>query len=49
MIVCLCAGVDEAALQGLQSLEEAAEKTGAGTICGACLECLKEILTKDQK
>lgn len=48
MIVCICAGVDEAELQGLESLEEAAEKTGAGTVCGACAECLKTIIEAAQ-
>jgi bacterioferritin-associated ferredoxin len=49
MIVCLCRGVSEAALQhlidaGATSLRQIGEACGAGTDCGACCPLVQELL-----
>ena len=49
MIVCLCRGVSEAALQhvidaGATSLGAIADACGAGTDCGACCPLVQELL-----
>ena len=49
MIVCLCRGVSEAALQrviqaGASSLGAIGEACGAGTDCGACCPLVSELL-----
>lgn len=49
MIVCLCRGVSEAALQevidaGATTVRHVAEACGAGTDCGACCPMVKELL-----
>ena len=50
MIVCLCRGVSEAALQdiidrGATTVREIAEACGAGRDCGACCPMVKELLS----
>ena len=49
MIVCLCRGVSEAALQrvidaGATSLRQIGDACGAGTDCGACCPLVNELL-----
>jgi len=49
MIVCLCRGVSEAAVQqlidtGVTTLRQIGEACGAGTDCGACCPLVKELL-----
>lgn len=49
MIVCLCRGVSEAAVQqvieaGANSLRQIGEASGAGTDCGACCPLVNELL-----
>lgn len=48
-ILCRCTGVTRGALhravaEGSSSLDELAEKTGASTVCGACMPLLAEIV-----
>lgn len=48
-IVCECFGVTngmikEAVYEGASTLEEVAEKTGAGTGCGACNDNLQRVV-----
>ena len=47
--VCFCMGVTngmikDAVYKGANTLEELQEITGAGTVCGACLEDVKHLL-----
>jgi len=49
MIVCLCAGVPEHAIQtalerGARCVEDLAEACGAGRDCGACLSFLEALV-----
>jgi bacterioferritin-associated ferredoxin len=51
MIVCLCRGVSETALQhlidaGATSLRQIGDACGAGTDCGACCPLVTELLTE---
>lgn len=48
-IVCNCTGVTkgmikEAVEAGASTLEDVQEATGAGTVCGACLEDVKNLV-----
>lgn len=48
-IVCNCMGVTngmikEAVEAGANTLEEVQEATGAGTVCGACLDDVKQLV-----
>lgn len=48
-IVCNCMGVTAGAIKdaieaGAGSIEEIQEATGAGTVCGGCLDEVQEIL-----
>ncbi len=50
-IVCTCLGVSESTIiqaiqNGAHTLEEIEEATQAGTICGACLDDIQEILDR---
>ena len=46
MIICLCKGLSTRDLDRLahEGLDEIVKKTGAGTVCGACQEELRERL-----
>jgi bacterioferritin-associated ferredoxin len=49
MIVCICHGINEKAIriavaEGASSPSDIAGKTGAGTCCGKCHDCVREIL-----
>ncbi len=51
MIVCLCEGVSDRAIQttiegGAKSVEAIGESCGAGTGCGSCHQALKHLLAK---
>ena len=48
-VVCSCLGVTngrikEAVEAGASTLEEVQEKTGAGTVCGACLDDVQNVI-----
>lgn len=48
-VVCSCLGVTngmikEAVDAGASTLEEIQEKTGAGTVCGACLDDVQNVI-----
>ena len=48
-IVCYCANVtngmiQDAVREGASTLEEVQEKTGAGTVCGACVEDIENLI-----
>ena len=54
MIICLCTSLstrdlERFAKEGVTSVEEISKKTGAGTVCGACLEELRELVQKKSK
>ena len=49
-VVCFCCNVTngmikDAVDEGASTLEEVQEATGAGTVCGACLEDVKNLVT----
>ena len=48
-VVCHCQNIDletinEAIATGCKTLEEIQSKTGAGTVCGACVDEINEII-----
>ncbi len=47
-VVCNCmnvtSGIKEAVDSGASTLEEVQEATGAGTVCGACLEDVQRLV-----
>lgn len=48
-VVCTCLGVTKGAIKeaveaGSHTLEEVQEATGAGTVCGACLDDIKQLI-----
>lgn len=48
-VVCYCTGVTNGMLKdsidaGANTLEEVQEATGAGTVCGACLEDIENLV-----
>ena len=48
-VVCHCQNIDlktinEAISTGCKTLEEIQSKTGAGTVCGACVDEINEII-----
>ncbi len=50
-VVCSCMGVTsgmikEAVDSGATTLEEVQEATGAGTVCGACLDDVKRLVNE---
>ena len=44
MIICLCKGLSTRDLDPHESFEEIVKRTGAGTVCGACREELRELV-----
>ncbi len=49
MIVCICHGINDKAIRnavsdGAVSLSDIACATGAGTCCGKCHDCVREIV-----
>ncbi len=48
MCVCNSVSFAEIAAQGLQTLEEITEQTGAGTTCESCLPYLRKMLRTGQ-
>lgn len=48
-IVCLCNHISRGAIQkaideGCDSVEDVCEKTGAGTVCGACKKLIEKMI-----
>ena len=48
-IVCACLGItygeiEDAVKDGVRTYEELEERTGEGTICGLCVDSVKEML-----
>lgn len=48
-VVCFCMNITKGAIKeamdaGSHTLEEVQEATGAGTVCGACLDDIKQLM-----
>lgn len=48
-IICPCQGIDiagikEAVKNGAESVDDIMEATGAGTVCGSCIDEIAEVL-----
>lgn len=48
-IICVCQGIDVAAIRnavskGAETVDDIMEATGAGTLCGACIDEIEEVL-----
>ena len=48
-VVCYCMNITKGAIKeavdsGSHTLEEVQEATGAGTVCGACLDDIKQVI-----
>ena len=48
-IICACQGIDVATIkkaiaEGAETVDDIMESTGAGTVCGACIDEIAEII-----